>query len=204
MNIEVLKHSSIKLTGSKIIYFDPFQIETNLNDADYIFITHDHYDHYDEKAIEMVMNEKTILIVPTCLEERVRMISDKVLVVEPQNTYNIDDITFTTIPSYNINSLYHPKENGYVGYNVLIDGISYYIMGDTDHTIESNQVKTDICFVPIGGTYTMNVEEAAAYINSLKVIKVIPIHYGSIVGDRNLALKFRQLVNKDIEVEILI
>ncbi len=204
MNIEVLKHSSIKLTGSKIIYFDPFQIETNLNDADYIFITHDHYDHYDEKAIEMVMNGKTILIVPTCLEERVRMISDKVLVVEPQNTYNIDDITFTTIPSYNINSSYHPKENGYVGYNVLIDGISYYIMGDTDHTIESNQVKTDICFVPIGGTYTMNVEEAAAYINSLKVIKVIPIHYGSIVGDRNLALKFRQLVNKDIEVEILI
>lgn len=204
MNIEVLKHSSIKLTGSKIIYFDPFQIETNLNDADYIFITHDHYDHYDEKAIEMVMNEKTILIVPACLEERVRMISDKVLVVEPQNTYNIDDITFTTIPSYNINSSYHPKENGYVGYNVLIDGISYYIMGDTDHTIESNQVKTDICFVPIGGTYTMNVEEAAAYINSLKVIKVIPIHYGSIVGDRNLALKFKQLVNKDIEVEILI
>ena len=51
-NIEVLCHSSIKLNKEKVIYFDPFEIENEYNDADIIFITHDHYDHYSEKDIK--------------------------------------------------------------------------------------------------------------------------------------------------------
>ena len=54
MKIEVLRHASIKLTGDKIIYFDPYQIKEELHDADYIFITHDHYDHYDEESIHNI------------------------------------------------------------------------------------------------------------------------------------------------------
>ena len=77
-------------------------------------------------------------------------------------------------------------------------------MGDTDQTEESNHVKTDICFVPIGGVYTMDVDEAASYINSLNPKKVIPIHYGKIVGDISLGEKFKSKVNKNIEVELLI
>ena len=53
-NIQVLTHSSIKISKNKIIYVDPFNIEKNYNDADIIFITHSHYDHYSEKDIEKV------------------------------------------------------------------------------------------------------------------------------------------------------
>ena len=63
-NIEVLCHSSIKLSKEKIIYIDPFKIEKNYNDADIIFITHDHYDHYSEEDIDKVKKEDTIFIVP--------------------------------------------------------------------------------------------------------------------------------------------
>ena len=51
MKIEVLSHASIKLTGEKVIYFDPYNIHEKIEDADYIFITHDHYDHYDKESI---------------------------------------------------------------------------------------------------------------------------------------------------------
>lgn len=30
---------------------------------------------------------------------------------------------------------FHPKRNGWNGYIVAMDGIRYYVAGDTDHTI---------------------------------------------------------------------
>ena len=62
--LEVLCHSSIRIDKGKIIYFDPFKIDKNYNDADLIFITHEHYDHYSEEDIDKVIKEDTIIIVP--------------------------------------------------------------------------------------------------------------------------------------------
>lgn len=199
MKIEVLHHATIKLTGDKIIYFDPYNLTKETHDADYIFITHDHYDHYDESSINKISKDKTKIIVPECLGEK-----NSYLVVHPNKEYEIDDIKFMTIPSYNIDKQFHPKAANYVGYNLLIDGFYYYIMGDTDRTSDINRVKTDICFVPIGGVYTMDVYEAIDYINDLKPKKAIPIHYGSIVGDKSLSDTFKKAINKEIEVEIFI
>lgn len=199
MKIEVLHHASIKLSGEKIIYFDPYKIDNNYNDADYIFITHDHYDHYDKESILKVRKESTKIIVPKCLENE---FND--LVVEPNKEYQIDDIKFQTIAAYNINKEFHPKDKEYLGYNLLIENEYYYIMGDTDRTQEADNVKTDICFVPIGGVYTMDVYEAIDYINYLKPKKAIPIHYGLIVGDKSLKETFKDNVNKEIEVELFI
>ena len=197
MKIKVLHHASIKLEGNKIIYIDPYQITEPLHDADYIFITHDHYDHYDEESINNLQNNKTKIIVPKCLNNKIHD-----LIVEPIQEYLIDDIKFKTIPSYNINKVFHPKEKEYVGYNILLEGKYYYIMGDTDVTIEAKNVDCDVCFVPVGGTYTMNLDEAVTFINELKPKKAIPIHYGLIVGDNGLGIKFKEKINKEIEVEL--
>lgn len=199
MNIEVLHHASIKLTNDKVIYFDPYDIKDELHDADYIFITHDHYDHYDEKSIEKIRKDTTKIIVPLCLKDK-----EHNLLVDGYRMYGIDDIKFNTIPSYNINKDYHPREKYYVGYNILLDDKYYYIMGDTDATDEALQVKCDVCFVPIGGTFTMDYIEASKLINKIKPKKVIPIHYGKIVGDLSLGEKFKELIDNDIEVDILI
>lgn len=204
MKIEVFKHATIRLISEKVIYFDPYQVENDLNYASYIFITHEHYDHFDKESINKLLSNQTILIVPTCLKEKAYSLTKNVLIVEPNKTYRLADLTFDTIPAYNINSTFHCKDKNYVGYNVLIDNKWYYIMGDTDATVESTKVKTDICFVPIGGTYTMDAIEAAHYINSLKPKIAIPIHYGSIVGDKSLAEDFKKLINEEIKVEILI
>lgn len=199
MKIEVLHHASIKLTGDKIIYFDPYKIEEEFHDADYIFITHDHYDHYDPESIEKVRNDHTKIVVPYCLKDK-----EHHLLADGYRYYEIDGIKFTTVPSYNINKQFHPREKYYVGYNILLEDRYYYIMGDTDRTPETDMVKTDICFVPIGGTYTMDVDEAAEYINDLKPKVAIPIHYGMITGDLSMGKEFQDKVNKEIKVEIKI
>ena len=199
MKIDVLGHASVKLTGKKVIYFDPFQIYAKSGDADYIFITHDHYDHYDLKSIENVRKDNTKIVVPTCLKDH-----ENHLVVEPEKHYKIDNIEFDTIRSYNIGKDFHPKDKNYVGYNICLEDEFFYIMGDTDRTPEALKVQTDYCFVPIGGTYTMNVMEAVDYVNDIHPKVAIPIHYGSITGSIRLADEFKEKVNKDIEVYIKI
>ncbi len=205
-NIEVLYHSSIRINKEKIIYIDPFKIDRNFNDADIIFITHDHYDHYSEEDIDKVINENTTIIIPDeLLTKLLRKGINKnaIITVEPNKNYMVQGIKFETISAYNTNKTFHPKENGWVGYIIIINGIRYYIAGDTDITEENKQVKCDVAFVPVGGTYTMDFKEAASLINEIKPKIAIPIHYGSIVGTEQDAIDFIRLLHPEIKGIIL-
>ena len=205
-NIEVLYHSSIRIKKEKTIYIDPFKIDRNYNDADIVFITHDHYDHYSEEDIDKVINENTTIIIPEeLLTKLLRKGINKnaIITVEPNKNYMVQGIKFETISAYNTNKTFHPKENGWVGYIIIINGIRYYIAGDTDITEENKQVKCDVAFVPVGGTYTMDFKEAASLINEIKPKIAIPIHYGSIVGTEQDAIDFIRLLHPEIKGIIL-
>ena len=205
-NIEVLYHSSIRINKEKTIYIDPFKIDRNYNDADIVFITHDHYDHYSEEDIDKVINENTTIIIP---EELLTKLLKKginknaIITVEPNEKYVVQGIKFETIPAYNTNKTFHPKKNGWVGYIIIINGIRYYIAGDTDITEENKKVKCDVAFVPVGGTYTMDFKEAASLINEIKPKIAIPIHYGSVVGTEQDAIDFIRLLHPEIKGIIL-
>ena len=206
-NIEVLCHSSIKFNKGLIIYFDPFKINENYHDADIIFITHSHYDHYSEEDISKVIKDNTTIVVPKDLEDRALQFGfakEHIIVVSPNEEYSVLGINFKTIPAYNTNKNFHPKSNEWVGYIVNLDQTTYYIAGDTDITEENRQVKCDVAFVPIGGTYTMTYSEAAELINEIKPQIAVPIHYGLIVGNKEDANNFANLVDKEIECKILI
>ncbi len=206
-NVKVLCHSSIKIINEKVIYFDPFRINKNYNDADIIMITHNHYDHYSEEDINKVRKNDTVVVIPEDLLDSVLKLNfakENILTVQPNKTYTLNGIKIETIPAYNINKKFHPKENNWVGYLLEIDNIRYYIAGDTDMTEENSKIQCDIAFVPIGGTYTMNYKEASKLINHIKPKVVIPTHYGEIVGTKKDALEFSKLIDKDIKCELLI
>lgn len=206
-NIEVLCHSSIRFNKGLIIYFDPFKINENYHDADIIFITHSHYDHYSEEDISKVIKDNTTIVVPKDLEDMVLQFGfakEHIIVVSPNEEYSVLRINFKTIPAYNTNKNFHPKSNEWVGYIVNLDQTTYYIAGDTDITEENRQVKCDVAFVPIGGIYTMTYSEAAELINEIKPQIAVPIHYGLIVGNKEDANNFANLVDKEIECKILI
>ncbi len=205
-DIQVLCHSSIKISKQKVIYIDPFKIDNNYNDADIIFITHDHYDHYSEEDIDKVKNNDTVIVAPEELLTKLLrkgFRKDYIITVEPNKEYIVEAIKFKTIPAYNTNKQFHPKENEWVGYIIEIDNNHYYIAGDTDITEENKKVKCDVAFVPVGGTYTMDFKEAAYLINEIKPKIAIPIHYGSVVGTKQDAIDFSKLVHPEIECKIL-
>ena len=199
-------HASIRINkDNKILYFDPYKINESLNDADYIFITHSHYDHFSLNDIKKVMNDNTKFIVTSDLENQIINLGvseDNLKVVFPSETYKIDDISFDTIPSYNTNKTFHKKSYNWVGYNVNINGTKYYVVGDSDVTDELKNVKCDVIFIPVGGTYTMTASEAADTVNNMDVKYAIPIHYGE-TGSRSDAENFINTLNSNIKGEIL-
>lgn len=206
-NIEVLIHSSIKINKGKVIYIDPYKIDKEYNDADFIFITHSHYDHFSEKDIIKVIKNNTTVIIPEELMKKVLKLGvsqENIIPVEPNECEIFEDIKFETIPAYNINKPFHKKENGWVGYIIELKGIRYYIAGDTDITEENQKVQCDVAFIPVAGTYTMDYKEAAKLVNTIKPKVAIPIHYGDIVGIVGDAKKFIKLLDDDIRGEILI
>ena len=126
-----------------------------------------------------------------------------IITVEPNQKYMVQGIKFETIPAYNINKTFHPKENDWVGYVIEINGVKYYIAGDTDITEENKRVKCDVAFVPVGGTYTMDFKEAAQLVNEIQPKVAVPIHYGSVVGTKQDAEKFVKLLHTNIKGIIL-
>ena len=198
--------SSIRIEkNNKVIYFDPYKIENSNNDADYIFITHSHYDHFSTNDIAKIKNDNTKLIITSDIKEKVQELGVKeenILVVYPNNNYKIGSLSFDTVAAYNTNKSYHKKSYNWVGYNVDIDGTYYYTVGDSDVTEELGKVSCDVIFIPVGGTYTMTDIEAADVVNNIKPKIAVPVHYGE-VGSKSNAEVFVSKLDKKIKGVIL-
>ncbi len=195
--------SSIKITGEKIIYFDPLKVEES-HDADLILITHSHWDHFSKEDILKIKKETTKIIAPKDSKEEILTLGfteSNIYIVEPDEEFSLHGILIKTVPAYNKSKTFHPKENKWLGYVVKIEDTIYYVMGDTDALEENKNITCDVLCIPIGGTYTMNAKEAAEFTNILNPKKVIPIHYGLVVGTEYDLDTFKQLLNKKIEVE---
>ena len=202
-NITVNTQSSIRIAGSKILYFDPYLIGTSGKDADFIFITHAHYDHLDPESIGKIKTEQTVLVAPCSMEQEIKEKAGvaKTVFVKPGDVCEMDGISLEAVPACNKLKPFHPKGNGWVGYIVTMDGVRYYVAGDTDAVKELSAVSCDIALVPIGGHFTMDAKEAAGLINRIRPQLAIPTHYGSIIGKKEDADTFRKYVDEEIAVE---
>lgn len=203
--IQINCHSSIKIAKDKIVYIDPFRINEVSHDADYIFITHSHYDHFSVQDILKVAKIDTVFVSTEDTKSSLELMGipeEQIVIVEPNNNYELKDIKFETLPSYNENKKYHPKENNWVGYIIELNGIKYYIAGDTDNIKEIQSIKCDIAFLPIGGEFTMNPKEAAELANKIECKIVVPTHYAELVGTKEDLDEFIKLTNKEIKVLI--
>lgn len=208
-HIAVNTQSSIRIEGSEILYFDPFQVEEALHDADIIFITHEHYDHFEPDSIAKVKNENTFLAAPESMKEKVISESgiapDRCLFCKPDETHKLGDIVIKTIPAYNKLKPFHTKGKKWLGYIVDMNGIRYYVAGDTDVNEDIRKVQCDVAMVPIGGFYTMDRKQAADYIAAMKPKAVIPTHYGDIVGKKTDGIDFKndlEEMDREIQVEL--
>ncbi|OQX84304.1 MAG: hypothetical protein B6D53_00165 [Candidatus Omnitrophica bacterium 4484_49] len=198
-DIEWLGHASFRITfNGRIIYIDPWEI-SDPKPGDIIFITHSHFDHFSPEDVSKLAKQGTYLIGPQDILGKVPSECEFVA-VKPGDEKEILGIKFEVIPAYNINKQFHPRNNNWVGYVIHLGDTKVYHPGDTDLIPEMENIKPDIALLPIGGTYTMNAEEAAQAAKRMNAKKVIPMHYGKIVGsDKDLEI-FKSSLPPDVEV----
>ncbi len=190
-SIRWLGHASFMLTdrasGNRIYYVDPFEFKgSSYEKADIIFITHAHYDHCDLSAVKKILKPTTVIVVPSGCREKLNLSAEFVGAV-PNRDYDIKGFKFRTVPAYNIRPerlQYHPRSNSWVGYIFTINNQTVYHAGDTDFIDEmKNLGKINVAMLPIGGTYTMDVDEAVAAANAISADVTIPMHYRSLLGN---------------------
>jgi L-ascorbate metabolism protein UlaG (beta-lactamase superfamily) len=199
LEIQRIAHSCIKVitNSGRVIYFDPFKIESG-EKADYIFISHEHYDHCSVVDIKKIIKPETIIItVPDCQSKLAGLPVKKVHLVKPGDAFRTEHFDAKVVPAYNISKHFHLKDNAWVGFVVRIDGKILYHVGDSDVVPEMRSLSgIDVMFVPVSGEFVMDSKQAANLVNAIKPKVAIPIHYGAgVVGTQQDAENFKSLVN---------
>lgn len=197
-----LGHDTILIQfNGKNIYFDPYEIPQNSPPADYVFITHEHFDHLSLKDLKIIVKKGTKIIIPSQWTEKVKELNCEVIVVKISDKKKIDEFDLQVVPAYNPSKQFHPKSYGGVGFIVKIGQTVYYHSGDTDLIPEMKEFpEIDVAFLPVSGTYVMDAKEAAQATKVMKIKKAIPMHYGAIIGSEKDAEEFKKLASCPVEI----
>lgn len=188
-NILWLGHASVLIKASKVIYIDPWKLKGNLPQADIVLITHDHYDHCSPDDVRKILKPDTKVFAGGECARKIKNAES----VKPGDVKKVEGVKIEAVPAYNLKKDFHPKKSNFVGYIIEIEGQRIYHAGDTDFIPEMKNIKVNIALMPVGGTYTMNAEEAASAVNTFKPDVAIPIHWGDIVGSAEDAKTFEKL-----------
>jgi len=192
-------HSSFSIELDKIVYIDPLNIPESAPKADLILVTHPHFDHLSTKDINHLKKGDTVII---CSSGCSSKLSGQVKEILPGEEIEVMGIKVKGVPAYNQKKSFHPKINNWLGYIITINEVNLYHAGDTDFIPEMrNLEEINIALLPVGGTYTMNAEEAAQAANTIRADISIPMHYaGGIIGTENDARKFKELCKGEARI----
>lgn len=208
VKVHWLGHDSFVLQGSKTVIIDPFKANGEYK-ADVLMITHEHFDHLSDDDIDRFTTPSTTIVASRICEGPLRQRRNEKKFVEPGSKLEVKGIAIEAVPAYNLNKfrepgkVFHPRVDGRVGYVLTLDGARFYHAGDSDATPEMKALDVDVAFLPVSGTYVMTAEEAADAARAMKAKVVVPMHFGSIVGERGDAERFKRLLGSSRSVEIL-
>lgn len=193
-NIKWLGHASFLITDSvtdtKIYYIDPYELphDASLEKADLIFVTHAHPDHLSLGDIDYLLKSDTVVVATPDSLSTLKISDEQKFPVAPSSFYTVKSVPFETVPAYNIDHerlSFHPKSNNWVGYILNVNNQRIYHAGDTDFIPEMEDLASkslDIAMLPMGGHYTMGVEDMIKAANIISAKITIPMHYKRLLG----------------------
>lgn len=196
-----LGHDSYQITKENVtIYIDPYQVETG-RPADYILLTHEHYDHFDKASIDHLRNTNTAFFGPKSVAGQ---LDEMAITLEPGDQHQTKDFNLQAVIAYNIDKKFHPQADHKLGFILELDGQRLYHAGDTDLIPEMHQLgHIDVALIPVSGTYVMTAEQAIEATRIIQPGLAIPMHYGTIIGSRADAEAFAAGLENEINVTIL-
>ncbi|MBI5501088.1 MAG: MBL fold metallo-hydrolase [Deltaproteobacteria bacterium] len=195
-NARWLGHASVMVKGSRTVYVDPWEVDAT-DPADVILVTHDHYDHLSPPDIAKLARKGTAIVATAPCRAKLNW---AITLVEPGSRVTVNGVEVEAVPSYNPGKQFHPRKAGNVGYVFTVDGVRWYHAGDTDQIPEMKDIRADVAFLPVGGTYTMTAEEAAKAASMMQVKVVVPMHYAKIVGSLDDAERFAKLCSVPVVI----
>jgi L-ascorbate metabolism protein UlaG (beta-lactamase superfamily) len=193
-------HAGFKiLYGNKKMYIDPYKLTKkyeNIFDADIVLITHNHFDHLSIEDLKNIINERTVIVsAQECLSQLKPLKVKESIGIDPRNNVRVDDLAVEAVPAYNVNKEFHPKNDKKIGFIIEFGNDRIYHTGDSDLIPEMKDTNPTIVLIPVSGTYVMTAEEASKAVNEMINPKIaIPMHYGTIVGNKEDAVRFSELV----------
>jgi L-ascorbate metabolism protein UlaG (beta-lactamase superfamily) len=194
LEITFIGHGTLMFNfNDLIIHIDPVSSYTDyskLPDADIILITHQHGDHLNEEAIDLISKSDTEIIVT----EKVSQELDGGIIMKNWDKRNVKAIEILAVPAYNLvhkrdnGSPFHPKGEGN-GYVMTFDDIKVYVAGDTENFPEMDDMpQVDVAFLPMNLPYTMTPEMVADAALRLNPKILYPYHFGNTDTDELLKL----------------
>ncbi len=161
---------------SIVVYADPVVVEDTVK-ADYIFITHNHLDHFLKKDVKKLSKSGTLIIGPKSVTKKIKETGTKTVSIG--DTIDFGRIKYEVVESYNTRSKIHKKGSNYVGYVISCDTTRIYVAGDTDLIPEMEELENiTVAIIPIGeGKTAMDPQSAAKAISIIRPELVIPVHY---------------------------
>jgi L-ascorbate metabolism protein UlaG (beta-lactamase superfamily) len=188
--------------GGKEYFVDPFH-EGNLDglpQADVIFITHAHPDHFDPSAIAKVRKPTTVIVCPPSVAEKLEPHdhpgdSTGVMVLKNGDKQTVAGVGVEAVAMYNVKrgpvpgKVFHEKGWG-EGFVLTFGDKRVYVSGDTECTPEMRALKDiDVAFVCMNLPYTMTPHEAGGCALAFKPKILYPYHYrGSDLGELDKVL----------------
>ncbi len=206
--VEWLGHAGFRLRlGRAWVYIDPYRVPQPAPRADLILVTHDHYDHFSPRDVEALARSETWLVGPATVVERVRGRSLSLAPGEVIEDELLRGLEVRGVAAYNTSKRnaegrpFHPREAGWLGFELRWQGWRLYHAGDTDVIPEMDQVTgCDVALLPVSGGYVMTAEEAAEAARRIQPRVAVPMHWGAEVGSRQDAERFRRLAPTRVEI----
>jgi len=198
--IRWLGHDSFRLDAGKVVYVDPFKLSAGAPKADLILITHEHHDHFSPEDVEPLRKAGTSIVTIAAVAQKLR---GDVHIVRPGDKLTVQGIEIEAVPAYNVDKKFHPQAAGHVGFIVTMDGQRVYHAGDADVIPEMTSLHVDVALLPVSGTYCMTAEQAIEATKKIRPKLAIPMHYGTIVGEKADAERFAAGAPAGVEVVIL-
>jgi len=202
-----LGHDGFRIQNGKVIYIDPFKIGDRGPKADIVLVSHEHFDHLSIEDLKKIVTPNTVVVAHAqSAGELSKLKVKETKIVKPGDKLTIGEIMIQAVPAYNLNKgpepgkVFHPKEDGKLGFVVTVKGIRIYHAADSDHIPEMKGLNPDVALLPVSGTYVMTPQEAAEAAASVNPKIAIPMHYDAIVGTKNDAEAFRKLAKCEVKI----